>query len=223
MTLITASTAAENRGFSRKSLSKLVAGAIGAMALMAAPMAAQASAVGVDFTSNGSVGSNVNTWTLGYQFTANSNTSVIGLGTWNSGISGDMEVGLWDSAQNLLASAFVNAADAQHGTANWVFASIAAVALTSGSNYYVGSYGISDYAFDVGGFSTDSRISYVRDAWTRGLGFPNLTSGFVGPTTGFFGGNVLLADSAVPTPGALALVGIGLAGIAVSRRRRAAV
>ena len=171
-------TAAERQGFSKQSLVKAVASALGCVALLAAPMAAQAGSVGVDFTTANAVGLSNNTWTLGYQFTANSNTSVVGLGTWNSGISGDIQVGLWDSLQTLLASAIVTAADAQLGTANWVFAGISPVALTGGSNYFVGSYGQTNYAFDVNGFSTDPRITYVRDAWTGGgLSLPNLSSG----------------------------------------------
>lgn len=191
-------------------------------ALLAAPVAAQAAALGVDFTSAASVGSTNNTWTLGYRFTANSSTSVVALGTWNQRVQGRVQVGLWDSAQNLLASTFVDSTSDTQGNADWLFEDIPAVALTAGSDYYVGSFGVSAYAWDVNGFTVDSRISYVADAWVfDAFAFPSSSSGFTGSRTGFFGGNVMLEDrQSVPEPGVIALMGLGLAGAAVARRRR---
>lgn len=98
-------------------------------------------------------------------------------------------------------------------------------AWSGGSNYFAGSYGVTHYAFDVSNFSTDPRITYVSDAWTGGgLSFPNQDSGLTGTNGrhGFFGGNIELANGQVPEPGIVALLGIGLAGIAASRRRRSA-
>lgn len=193
-------------------------------ALLTAPVAAQAAALGVDFTSAGFVSTSNNSWTLGYRFTANSSTSVVALGTWNQRVQGRIQVGLWDSAQNLLASTFVDSTSDVHGNADWLFEDIPAVALTAGNDYYVGSFGVTGYAWAVNGFTVDPRISYVADAWARdAFAFPNETSSFTGGSqgNGFFGGNVMLEDrQSVPEPGVIALMGLGLAGAAVARRRR---
>jgi hypothetical protein len=198
-------------------ISKMLVGA----ALTAAMVPAAALAdPGVDFTGAGSVGFTSQTWTLGYEFSANVDTAVTALGTWNSGISGTFAVGLWDSSGNLLAQTNVDTGGTQDGSAPWVFSAIGPVSLTAGNIYYVGSYGDSYYTYNVSGFTVDPRITFISDAWTGGgLAFPTNHSG----TVGFFGGNVELG-SAVPEPATWAtmVAGIGVVGGAMRRRRKMA-
>src|SRR5579875_3519337 len=111
---------------------------------------------GVDFTAPGDTSVNC-CWTLGYQFTANSNAVVTGLATWDSWNSpGSVEVGLWDASGNLLTQALVSSTSPTVGSADWSYTAITPYALTPGATYYVGSYGTAaNYAFYTGGFTTD--------------------------------------------------------------------
>jgi hypothetical protein len=163
------------------------------------------------------------TWgsSIGYQFTVNSNVSVNALGMFTDGgtVGGPEQVGLWDTAGNLLASTSVQPGDPVVGLFQYDF--ISPVALSAGSSYLVA--GVGNYTFGEG-FVTDPRITYTNDVWAdngQGLVFPNLVEGTPG---GFPGGTVSL--SAVPEPGSVALVGLGmvcLAGFAWRRRQKAAV
>ena len=127
---------------------------------------------------------------------ANSNVSVIGLATWNSWAAspGSVEVGLWNSSAQLLASAFVTTGGPTIGSADWSYTGIAPVALTAGDTYYVGSYGTdANYTFYTSGFSVNSRLTFVQDAYiyNAGFAFPSVTD-TIGEGAGgaFFGGNV---------------------------------
>jgi hypothetical protein len=193
-------------------------------AVMAVPAKAGL-APGVDFTSRG-LGQDNYIWSLGYQFTANPGATVVGLATWNSwDYAGSVEVGLWNSSQTLLVSTFVSTASPTIGSADWSYSLITPVALTAGDTYFVASFGTAaDYTYETGGFSVDPRINFVQDAWiynTIGLSFPDQTDGFTASNGGgFFGGNVILGSS-IPEPVSMALFGVGLAGLALIRRRRA--
>jgi hypothetical protein len=190
---------------------------------LAAPGVASAQSLGLDFLPGDvgvTAGSNF-TWTLGYEFNDVSAVDVIGLASWNSGVVGNIEVGLWSGGGALLATATVNNASPVIGTADWIWEPISPVALVPGQTYLVGSIGETDYAYDVNPVVIDPRISYNHNAWQfGGLTFP----GRVSPASSehaFYGGNVVLAS--VPEPSTWAMMGIGFAGlgaVAVRRRRR---
>jgi hypothetical protein len=86
----------------------LLAG-VAAIAL-AVPGVSSAATLGLDFmpVDVGVVGSSNFTWTLGYEFNDVTATSVVGLATWNSGVVGNIEIGLWNAGGALLATATVN-------------------------------------------------------------------------------------------------------------------
>jgi len=192
---------------------------------LAVPGVGSAATLGLDFLPGdvGVVGTSVDTWTLGYEFNDVTATSVVGLASWNSGIVGNIEVGLWAAGNAVpLATAVVNANSPTIGTADWVYSLITPVPLTPGDTYLVGSYGETNYAFEVNPVVINPLIAYNHNAWTNGgLLYPgNASASFA--EHAFYGGNVLLA----PEPSTWVMMGIGFAGLgagAIRRRRREVV
>jgi hypothetical protein len=176
---------------------------------------------GVDFTSVGTQNSG-SSWSLGYQFVANTNATVTGLGTFDfaqDGFAQDQQVGLWDSSGNLLASVYVSNSDPLQGF--WRFHNIVGVTLVAGDTYYVAAQGGEGYTYETGGFTVAPEITFVQDAWhyngdgsNNPLAFPDQSDHL----QGFFGGNIEL--NSTPEPGTLVLLGSGLlAAVGVIRRK----
>jgi Domain of unknown function (DUF4082)/PEP-CTERM motif len=190
---------------------------------LAVPGVGSAATLGLDFLPGnvGVTGSSDFTWTLGYEFTDLTATDVVGLATWNSGVVGTIEIGLWTLSGTLLATADVTSASPTIGSADWLYSAITPVALTPGTTYLVGSIGETDYAYEVNPVSIDPSISYNHNAWAfGGLTYPGNASS-AGAEHAFYGGNVVL--SSIPEPSTWVMMGIGFAGlgaVAVRRRRR---
>lgn len=166
-------------------------------------------------------------WNLGFEFQANSNVTVTGLGNMDFGslsnLAQPQHVGLWSSSGNLLASAYVTSSSTQINY--FAFTPITPVALSAGSFYIVGAQGGADYA-GIDPASVAPQIAYITDLYTylgtanSPLAEPLSTENYTSASqAGWFGGNVLL--SATPEPSYPLVLGIGMAALCIIRRARA--
>jgi prepilin-type processing-associated H-X9-DG protein len=187
--------------------------------------------IGVQTTPNINESYSNGNWVLGYSFTVDSAISVTALGVFglnNGALNGAHDVGLWDSAQNLLASATVNEGSAGIIQDSYQFTSIAPVLLTVGDTYYVAaSWTNADgdtWLQDPTALTVAPEITYDArkyEGYTGTLVFPGLSGS---GTTGYFGGNFLFVDGAVTasTPDSattLGLLAIAVSGMAAVNRR----
>lgn len=161
-------------------------------------------------------------YTLGYQFTLSTSVNVNALGYWNDGQSNNHQVGLWTSAGTLLASTTVLSTDQLVG--NFLYDDITTLTLGPGSYVIAGEFlGDGDpFPHLAQGVTRISGLTWDHDLQLSGggLNFPTLATG------GAYGDNGILLvtfsvgdANGVPEPISLALVGIGLAGIAMCRRK----
>ena len=162
---------------------------------------------------------------VGWRFDVNTAIVLTDIGVWNNdavlgfeGLTSSHEVGLWDSAGNLLTSGTVNPGDTAIG--EFTYTDVADVNLVPGERYTIGAvYDILDNDNYISGPSTFDLADEINattngvfpnDADLGGLNFPT------GDSTNLarLGTNFLF----VPAPSTAALLGLG--GLAAVRRRR---
>lgn len=170
-------------------------------------------------------------WNFGNNFEVLSTVSVSGLGYYADPVTGNVAgnpVALFQCSNaacngtgSLLASAVV---DNTNPLTNFFrFVTIPTLTLAPGFYQIVGVSNQDNYTWNTNGFATDPAIRYVANTWqSTGTGSQPFFMNFVqnDQRDGYWGPNLFLgAPTFVPTPGALALFGIGLLGVAALRRR----
>lgn len=198
--------------------------------LVFTPSLVTASVLGLDISADGSVGDDNRDFTLGWEFSLHEDVMLTSLGTWDQGADGlnvAQKVSVWKTSGELLASVMVDnsatAVDSASEQGQWLFASISGTFLLAG-DYLIGANraGDSDDPFQFGNtvVTTDASIltwNESRFSNLNSFGLPvNSASG-----TQYFGPNLMIRSVSVPEPGTMGILGVGLVGFWMTRKRRA--
>jgi hypothetical protein len=158
---------------------------------------------------------------LQLNITTNGPVTVKALGFYDdlkNGLNETHTVGIYDSAGALLVSAPVTSADPRVGF--FRMHNIATQVLPGSQSYFImGVTGSENYTWITNGFTIDSSINFVQDAYftpfSGVLVFPN---GFNATgSDGYFGPNF---STTAPLPSTLVFLGSGLIGLISLGRRR---
>lgn len=204
-----------------------------AVLLLTAAAHAQTVSHALDFTLGGgqvlpSGGGNA---MFGWQFDVISPIKVLALDVWdfqgNGFVEGSHQVGIWDSSNNLLTSTIVSNTSIQHPGQDpsgvWRLNAVAPVTLGIG-RYTIGAlYGPGGDPVAMGTLPpvTIPQIKYIQGALAQGVALPfsqPAPTAFANPS--FFGPSFHAIGVNAPEPGTFALVGVGIVGAALVRRRR---
>ncbi|MEJ2044272.1 MAG: DUF4082 domain-containing protein [Reinekea sp.] len=186
---------------------------------------AGASVIGVDLASGRWAAATNDNWTLGYEFSIDSQQTVDGLGFWDAdGKFNTTNVGLWDTNGTLLgqvdSASTVDTFATGNGRGYWNFIDFD-YTLAAG-DYVVGAWGDGmEYTYSSGGTITESILEFQDGREKAGGYFQFPDNEYCGNCKGIFGANIRFAEVVnVPEPGSFALLGVGVVGIFLSRKKK---
>ncbi len=201
---------------------------VAALAASLLPAMCQASTIAYTFATTGSTtpqsGQNA---TYGFLFTPVVNITVDSLGFLDvdqDGLLGGHQVGIWDNGGTLLTSTTVTTANstldgAVVGNAQFRFTPITPLALTAGVQYRIGAFeGTLDrWLSPVTNLSNaPSLVTVGAGVFVVGsFGFPSQNIGNTYAITNF-----TVADSSVPEPSTVAMLGLAIGALMLSRVRK---
>jgi hypothetical protein len=197
----------------------------GAALVIGSATVAEATSIGLDLLSDTQIFGSFSLQNIGWQFTVNAPVTIDGLGVFDAnapGLSEPHPVGLWNSSGSLLAQTTITNASTLVPSASdagdWRFNSIAPIVLAPGTYVTSAFYATSaDAVMANGTIATIPQISFVDSrASTEGAFAEADVSALLEP--GVFGADISVL--AVPEPVTLLLFGSGLAGLALTLRRR---
>lgn len=198
--------------------------------LFSTPSLVNAAVLGLDIPTGGTPSNSFDKadYTLGWEFSLSDSVVLTALGTWDQnsdGLNVDQKIQLWRSSGELLASTTINNSATQvSSTSNegsWLFTNVEDTLLSAG-NYLIGVDRLENsgdaFQTNLTSVNTDSRITWLggRYAGLDYFGFPDKeVSG-----TQYFGPNLMIKSVSVPEPGTLGILGVSLAGLWMTRRRK---
>ena len=177
----------------------------------------------VEYTTSGTLSDN-RAFTLGYSFSLSAPVTINALGYWDNGRHSNHQVGIWDAGGTLLTFTTVLGTDPTVG--HFVWDAIPNFTLAAG-NYVIGGEFLGDGTFNsfATGIVSIPEYTYGNDRQRAGAGlnFPTTTIGGYG-ANGILEVSFSVTAAPIPEPSswALMMVGVGVVGATLRRRRAVA-
>jgi len=199
-------------------LKPAVLAAIALVAVLGRPMPASAASIAA--WDAGGINAFCGGFTCGIRFQVTNDLILDALGGFETAFTTSGTVGIWNAGGTLLRSAVITTADSLQ--AGYYYEAVAPLLLTGGGVYTIGIWTNDDFGTD----ATPSPINVNGNLSIQTGVFSPFGGGFAFPTiidSRAFAGANFLSSAAVPEPGTLSLIGLGLISVArrTLRRRRA--